>query len=621
MRSPNETLSPQEIADLEEDWKEERLKITLWQSPCRTLYLFSLAACKLTHSTAKYLISHPVMLRFLTPMFLLWVTLEYIPGPYTSYIDTFEFCIEYVVWWVGLGILSSIGLGSGLQTGVLFLFPHIMRVCLTAQTCKSVNFKSFEAIWFRHPHDLFKCTPATDDDPPYPATYFAVWFLVLVPSFLQATGTAIGEIPPYWMTRAAREAAIEAGDRSEVPEELETNSKFSFINRVKGRMIVFLRTHGFLGVFLMAAWPNFAFDLCGICCGHFLMPFWTFFGATFVGKACVRNTYQTLIMVALFSEKYLEIVIRTLQSIVPDSFHLDTFIREALEDFQDSSQKELKKQQADASAVNSGESPPETTHHGHSTLANLWSTFLACILIYFTLSCVQHFAQFYQAMLDKEKSDSYKMKLPSHVKKSLLSPVSGRIKLPPPTPKSVRNSSTAGESGTEARRTGGAVSKTGGGGGSGNEVGSIAASRILEGSSQSTFSSPEPARRSKSTGEISHTPSTSLALFQSPISRNASESKTRVLRLSSPVDGGDDSSSSSDSPEPVDRHISMSPSPPRTAGRISSSSGVLAAIDANKMRHHEGARRNYSYSMGGSLFTPSVVDRENSLRTGQDKSK
>lgn len=54
------------------------------------------------------------------------------------------------------------------------------------------------------------------------------------------------------------------------------------------------------------------------------------------------------------SEKYLEIVIRTLQSIVPDSFHLDTFIREALEDFQDSSQKELKKQQADASAVNSG---------------------------------------------------------------------------------------------------------------------------------------------------------------------------------------------------------------------------------------------------------------------------
>jgi hypothetical protein len=83
-------------------------------------------------------------------------------------------------------------------------------------------------------------------------------------------------------------------------------------------MISFLRAHGFLGVFLMASWPNFAFDLCGICCGHFLMPFWTFFGATFLGtpplfslphpsssllsagKACVRNTYQTLLLVALF---------------------------------------------------------------------------------------------------------------------------------------------------------------------------------------------------------------------------------------------------------------------------------------------------------------------------------
>ena len=45
---------------------------------------------------------------------------------------------------------------------------------------------------------------------------------------------------------------------------------------------------GFLGVFLMAAWPNAFFDLCGICCGHLLMPFWTFFLATLAGKAGVK---------------------------------------------------------------------------------------------------------------------------------------------------------------------------------------------------------------------------------------------------------------------------------------------------------------------------------------------
>ena len=40
-------------------------------------------------------------------------------------------------------------------------------------------------------------------------------------------------------------------------------------------------------------------DLCGICCGHYLMPFWTFFGATFIGKAVIRNLYQSLVYVTL----------------------------------------------------------------------------------------------------------------------------------------------------------------------------------------------------------------------------------------------------------------------------------------------------------------------------------
>jgi hypothetical protein len=62
----------------------------------------------------------------------------------------------------------------------------------------------------------------------------------LVSSFLTSLsltsgiGTAIGEIPPYWLTRAARQAAIEAGEKTDVPEELEANSQYNFINRLKG---------------------------------------------------------------------------------------------------------------------------------------------------------------------------------------------------------------------------------------------------------------------------------------------------------------------------------------------------------------------------------------------------
>ncbi|VDI67951.1 Hypothetical predicted protein, partial [Mytilus galloprovincialis] len=38
--------------------------------------------------------------------------------------------------------------------------------------------------------------------------------------------------------------------------------------------------------------PNPLFDLAGITCGHFLIPFWTFFGATLIGKAVIKIHIQ-----------------------------------------------------------------------------------------------------------------------------------------------------------------------------------------------------------------------------------------------------------------------------------------------------------------------------------------
>ena len=38
--------------------------------------------------------------------------------------------------------------------------------------------------------------------------------------------------------------------------------------------------------------PNPLFDLAGITCGHFLIPFWTFFGATLIGKAIIKMHIQ-----------------------------------------------------------------------------------------------------------------------------------------------------------------------------------------------------------------------------------------------------------------------------------------------------------------------------------------
>ena len=44
--------------------------------------------------------------------------------------------------------------------------------------------------------------------------------------------------------------------------------------------------------------PNPLFDLAGITCGHFLIPFWTFFGATLIGKAVIKMHIQVSIYCA-----------------------------------------------------------------------------------------------------------------------------------------------------------------------------------------------------------------------------------------------------------------------------------------------------------------------------------
>lgn len=269
------------------------------QQPVLTLYLFFAGIFDLIVYSFRYCTSHPIFVYFLLPAVALWLVLEYVPGPLTEWINGVEFFVEFVVWWVGLGILSSVGLGSGLQSGVLFLYPHIIKVFFAAQTCKTLDFESASDIWFRAPPSLFKCPAATYESTP--VTFWGMWMKIIPMCFLQAAGTALGEIPPYWMSRAARLAAIDAGLSSaqDMPEELEGNSSFSIINRGKAWLIRFLRQHGFYGVLLMASYPNIAFDLCGICCGHFLMPFWSFLGATFLGKAIIRNGYQSIIYVTL----------------------------------------------------------------------------------------------------------------------------------------------------------------------------------------------------------------------------------------------------------------------------------------------------------------------------------
>jgi hypothetical protein len=44
----------------------------------------------------------------------------------------------FAVYWIVLGVASSIGLGTGLHTFVLYLGPHIAKVAIIASSCGHV---------------------------------------------------------------------------------------------------------------------------------------------------------------------------------------------------------------------------------------------------------------------------------------------------------------------------------------------------------------------------------------------------------------------------------------------------------------------------------------------------
>ena len=63
--------------------------------------------------------------------------------------------------------------------------------------------------------------------------------------------------------------------------------------------IEFTEKHGFFGVYLLASWPNAAFDMCGMACGWLEMPFWTFLGATVLGKGFTKVTIQCMVCITV----------------------------------------------------------------------------------------------------------------------------------------------------------------------------------------------------------------------------------------------------------------------------------------------------------------------------------
>jgi hypothetical protein len=101
------------------------------------------------------------------------------------------------------------------------------------------------------------------------------------------------------------------------------------------------------------------------------MPFWTFFGGTFVGKALIKVNLQALLMVLIFSDAYAAPVLNFLKDKLPAAIGI------ALE-------TQLQKTKDKLSAA-------EEEEQGMVQYA--WSLLLTLVIGSFVVSCIHQFAQ------------------------------------------------------------------------------------------------------------------------------------------------------------------------------------------------------------------------------------
>lgn len=135
----------------------QRKQLQLFRAPFRTLYYFCGSFTSAAGRGLLWLLKHRITLFLLIPTIVGFVSLKLsgdLPTPYHpkplsresswEHVETkgmalvagkeeerlaaLEAWVQYMVWWVGLGILSSIGLGTGMHSGLLFLFPHMLKV-------------------------------------------------------------------------------------------------------------------------------------------------------------------------------------------------------------------------------------------------------------------------------------------------------------------------------------------------------------------------------------------------------------------------------------------------------------------------------------------------------------
>jgi len=261
---------------------------------------------------------------------------------------------------------------------------------------------------------------------------------VALTAMLWGAGTAVGEVPPYFLSYQASKAGTRNVYMEEVQLQQPVHQKQGPIGQLvaamQAWMLRIITTHGFLGILLLASWPNAAFDLCGICCGHFQMPFLEFFGATLIGKGVVKVNGQALFFVALFRSASREAILSTISALLPHRWpwipvqtaaadgyltpaqQLHGFVDGQIAKFQARVTAKAAEHRADgrwfwqrawerfrANFRDVDSAKAWAYKQIPDTVPEVWGWFIFVLITMFAVSCINTLAQSYKAWLDQEE--------------------------------------------------------------------------------------------------------------------------------------------------------------------------------------------------------------------------
>lgn len=128
--------------------------------------------------------------------------------------------------------------------------------------------------------------------------------------------------------------------------------------------------------------------MAGITCGHFLIPFWTFFGATLIGKAIIKMHIQKIFIIIAFNEALIEKAVDYLIFVPVVGKNLQQPFKSFLEN-----QKQRLHNRKNA----------KSSEAAGNIISKIFEVFVIAMVLYFIISIVNSFAQSYHKRLYLEK--------------------------------------------------------------------------------------------------------------------------------------------------------------------------------------------------------------------------